>query len=120
MSSSDLKDESLTYVGLNRMLLNITNELPMEECFKDNLLANLYFTVEFLKKELEEKNYVIKYLLTRNLCCCKIANNHVHEIVETNVNNVLNPEVKESQVCNHILVNGLADYEFNTTTQECN
>ena len=96
----------------------------MEECFKDNLLANLYSTVNFLKKELEEKNYVIKNLLTRNLCCCnkKIASNHADEIVETNVNNVLNPEVKESQECNHLLVNALADYtnEFNTTTQESN
>ena len=55
MSSSDLKDESWTYVGLNGMLLNITNELPMEESFKVNLLANLYSTVEFLKKDLEEK-----------------------------------------------------------------
>ena len=28
----------------------------MEECFKGNLLANLYSTVEFLKKELEEES----------------------------------------------------------------
>ena len=38
-------------------------KLEVNEDFKDQLLANLYSTVEFLKKELEEKNYVIRSLL---------------------------------------------------------
>ena len=36
--------------------------MEVKEDFKDQLL-NLYSTVEFLKKELEERNYVIRSLL---------------------------------------------------------
>ena len=38
----------------------------MKKDFKDCLLANLYSTVEFLKKELEEKNFIIRQLLQSN------------------------------------------------------
>ena len=40
-------------------------EMVIEENFKDTLMANLYSTVDFLKKELEEKNFIIKNLLSQ-------------------------------------------------------
>ena len=64
-------DVSITYVNLHGKNINLRNEISIEEevikvdeSMKDSLLANLYATVEFLKNELEEKNYVIRTLLS--------------------------------------------------------
>ena len=34
--------------------------------YKDNLMANLYSTIDILKRELNEKNYVIRSLLDKS------------------------------------------------------
>ena len=72
-------DASPVYVTLTGMEVNIQDEIPkirFEEDFKDSLLANLYSTVEFLKKELEEKNFIIKALLARENVVCLCSKNH--------------------------------------------
>ena len=66
MSTSELRGEDIISVNLNGMHIDPSSELPIhipDENFKDCLLANLYSTVEFLKKELEEKKDTIKNLL---------------------------------------------------------
>ena len=58
MSTNELQDEDIIPVNLIGMNIDPSSELYIhrpDEDFKDSLLANLYSTVEFLKKELEEK-----------------------------------------------------------------
>ena len=63
MSTNEFHDDaSITYVGLHGKNIDILNEIPMEnevinieESVKDKLLASLYATLDFFKKELEEK-----------------------------------------------------------------
>ena len=93
------KDEaSSVYVTLAGMEVDIMDKIPkvsLDEDFKDSLLANLYSTVEFMKKELEEKNIVIKALLSlqsKNVCLCAESQSEFltrSEIVETSRNNTL-------------------------------
>ena len=69
MSTNELHDDN----GLNEMTIDPSSELFIyiqDEDFKDSLLANLYSTVELLKKELEQKNATINKLLLHadNLC----------------------------------------------------
>ena len=49
-------------------------EYKLENDFRNNLMANLYSTIDFLKNELNENNYFIKALLYKftleNKCCC--------------------------------------------------
>ena len=65
MSTNEFHDDaSITYVGLHGKNIDILNEIPMEnevinieESVKDKLLASLYATLDFFKKELEEKKH---------------------------------------------------------------
>lgn len=65
------KDE-LIYIGNDGREIHTTEEISLIEertipdNYKDSLLANLYSTVEILKNELEEKNFIIKTLLKQN------------------------------------------------------
>ena len=66
--------------------------------FKDQLLANLYATNEFLKKELEEKNYIIRALLHREAEYNKdsfLMDSRIHE-TSNEVERTDNPESNES------------------------
>lgn len=69
--------EDLIFIGVNNKSISITNDteihIEIQEAdidvtgnFKDALMASLYSQVEFLKNEIEEKNLVIRILLTEN------------------------------------------------------
>ena len=85
MSTNELHDDNITHVGLNGMKIDPSIELPIyrqDEDFKDSLLANLYSTVELLKKELEQKNATIdKLLLHADKLCLHFVG--TPKIVET-------------------------------------
>ena len=85
IDSSSIKNDSvfedIEYVSIrNKVIdeqLNINDEIPFETCnvynaniteqfFKDALLLSLYNQVDYLRKELDEKNEIIKSLLSRN------------------------------------------------------
>ena len=58
-------------IPIEEEVINLRNEIPIEEevikvdeSMKESLLANHYAAVEFLKNELEEKNAVIRTLLS--------------------------------------------------------
>ena len=53
------------FINQTQEIKIVTDDVLENDDFKNSLLANLYSTVEFLKKELEEKNYIIRNLLTR-------------------------------------------------------
>ena len=75
VSTNDNQDESLSiFVGLSGMDVNIESdimiqkrEVELQECYKDRLLANLYFTVELLKQEPVEKIKIIYLILSKKL-----------------------------------------------------
>ena len=62
-------DDEHIYIDIDGRNINKRDEEKLqikcdrEEHYKDHLLANLYSTVEFLRKELEEKNMVIRNLI---------------------------------------------------------
>ena len=65
--------DEIVFINLDGMKVNINKQLPMnleitncEECFKDSLLTNLYKTVEFLKTQIEEKDFLIRTLLIKD------------------------------------------------------
>ena len=70
-------EEDLIFIGVNNKTISIANDteihietqeaaIDVTENFKDALMASLYSQVEFLKNEIEEKNLVIRTLLTGN------------------------------------------------------
>ena len=64
-------------------------------------MGNLYSTIDILKRELNEKNYVIRSLLNKSNianCICK----HDEKLVETSSTHVLN---KSSANQNSFIVN---------------
>ena len=65
-------------------------DIDMKPDYRDNLMANLYSTIYILKKELEEKNFVIKSLLKFNIVNCICT--HGEKIIETSIspNRVIN------------------------------
>ena len=59
----DFEIESFISNRIQKITTEDDIEMVIEKNFKDTLMANLYSTVDFLKKELEEKNFVIRNLL---------------------------------------------------------
>ena len=65
METDDEADKRI-YVDMSGIRVNTTDEIPLhkivncKDIIKDDLLANLYATVEFLKRQLEEKDEFIK------------------------------------------------------------
>ena len=59
---------SAIYIGDEGKRVDVDKQMPIyvEADYKQALLANLYSTVEFLRKEIEEKNFLIRELLKRD------------------------------------------------------
>ena len=128
MSSNELQENNITYIGLNGKNIDATTKMPIiieKEDFKDSLLANLYSTVEFLKNEVKEKNDIIKILLsnTENICLpFKNTSDRNHQqVVETSSEStsevILVSNDINSQEGN---LNNQDNHFYNITDNKCN
>ena len=67
--SADEDEENLVYIDLAGQKINTSSDIPIDNeiiSCEDSLLANLYSTVEFLKKQIEEKDFLIRTLLLKD------------------------------------------------------
>ena len=104
--SHDAGDNKFNYLSnefddfLNQYELrdNNKNGLKVNEDLKKNLMTNLYATIDILKKELDEKNFVIKSLLEKFIIHRKYSCVTDSKIVETSLDQLRSIKTTENLI----------------------